>query len=203
MKWYEMKWKSDPGPAVASRRSEGSSGGPVRLNLGFSPPVIAQFLQVCHLFPPIRPSAFPAPRRRLGVRLCALVTRLCPEGCVAKFSAHPRMNETSSVHTISKRGQRPGLVGVGGGGSSLSLEGKEMNSHFSSVPLILQKFCFYPRPVSKYMKWIVASTLSNACTVFHIFPHHCLSSCVGFVIVNADPYVNTCYFWFVSVVRSG
>lgn len=38
---------------------------------------------------------FPAPRRRLGVWLCALVTRLCPERCVAKFSAHPGMNGTT------------------------------------------------------------------------------------------------------------
>lgn len=107
-----------------------------------------------------------------------------------------------SAHTISKRGQRPGLVMmvvVEGGGVVSQPRGKRNEQSFQQRSFnppeypLLSSSCFQIHGMARCPDIIL--------DMFHMFPHHCLSSCFGFVIVN--PYGNTCFFWFVSVVRFG
>lgn len=118
------------------------------------------------------------------------------EGCVTKFSAHPRLNRTIQRTEVFSKQQSSSLSGKD------SLEGKETNSHFSSVPLILLDSLFYLFPVCKYIHnglWLLHCP---AC-LFYVLPQCSLFSS----LLASAPLVKMhlfnsirCSSWFVSLL---
>lgn len=107
----------------------------------------------------------------------------CPEGCVTKFYAHPQLNRTMQRTEVFWKGRSPSLSG------NDSLERKETNSHFSSVPLILLDSRFISC-LQLHTQRTVAPSLSctPALSTPPVFPLFFLSS---FCSINGNAN-----FWF-------